>query len=47
MLDTMIVTKDMPKDTSYTLGKINMLMNNDIDNNNGQPQKSYPPRLSV
>ena len=47
MLNTMIVTKDMPKDASYKLGKINMLMSNGIDNNNGQPQKAYPTRFSL
>ena len=47
MLNTVRVTKDMPKDTNYKHGEINMLMNNDIDNNYGQPQKSYLPRLSV
>ena len=47
MFNTLIVTTDMPNDTSYQLEKINMLTNDDIDNNDGQPQKSYPPRLLV
>ena len=39
MMNTMIVTKDIPKDTIYKPGKINTLMNNDIDNKDRQPQK--------
>ena len=47
IINKVIINEDISDNTNYTLGQYNLLMNGDMYVYDGQPQKSYPPRLLV